>query len=269
MLVLSRRERVDPGDRAPPRRLPADRPAPPAGLDGVVRYHGRAVTTCSSWPRVGQLDDDARHDLAGRRRVGREVGAEDDELHGGAAEPVAPRRREGAYRRAHTVGGDQARADCTSVSSAARAWPAAIRRARRSASSSTRPIASAQPSPSSGSRSSTAGAADAPPAAPSRPPPTTGVPDGHRLQHGRAEPLVAAREDERVGAAQQAVAVARRAPGPVRTTRSPQPEPVDRRARRRPRRSPRPPSSTSRSVGSVPSRASDVAAAAGGSCGDG
>ena len=59
------------------RRLAArsvDRPTP-ARWRGP-RYHGRAATTCSSWPRAGQLLDEAGEDAAGRGGVRLEVRAE-------------------------------------------------------------------------------------------------------------------------------------------------------------------------------------------------
>ena len=94
---LVRREGVDPCDRPPLGRLPAHRPAPPAVLDGVVRVPRQRGDHVQLVAPLGQLDDDARHDLAGRRRVGGEVGAEDDELHGsgGRAGRAAAGRRSG------------------------------------------------------------------------------------------------------------------------------------------------------------------------------
>jgi hypothetical protein len=90
---------------SPTRSSPGGPAGPPAVLDGVVdvpRQRGDHVQLVAP---LGQLDDDARHDLAGRRRVGGEVGAEDDELHGsggsgGVGRSQAGRRRSGggAYR---------------------------------------------------------------------------------------------------------------------------------------------------------------------------
>ena len=117
------------------------------------------------------------------------------------------RRRSGAYRRApHGRRGPAPAPNARPVSSAARARPAAMRLARRPSSSSTEAMASAQAvRRRPGSRSS--------PAEPThlrqrrRRRRQHRRADGHGLQHGRAEPLVAAREDQGVGAAQERLTV--------------------------------------------------------------
>ena len=80
----------------PCRRLAAADRACHPGSTRWRRYHGKAVTTSSSWPRLAELVDDPRHHPSRRRRVGVEVRAQHDEPH-----------RHAAVAEARSVGGGQ------------------------------------------------------------------------------------------------------------------------------------------------------------------
>ena len=65
--------------------------AVPARLQGVVPVPGQRGDHVEAVAERGQLVDDAGHDLAGGGHVGREVGAQHDDVHG----PDSPRPRPG------------------------------------------------------------------------------------------------------------------------------------------------------------------------------
>ena len=230
------------------RLLAAHQPAGPARLDAVVRYQGSAVTTCSSWPRAASS--------ATMRVITSPVGAVSGAKCGHRTASRSGRRGSAAAR------SPAARRHGRRSSSAARRAPRRERAGPRPAGGDERVAVGAATS----SRASRPGverrAAGAAPASPTTSGSAVAVAadhrraERHRLEHGRAEALVAAREHQRVG---HRSSPSRSASGtrPGRITRSPS----SRRSiarRRRPRRAPRRRAAPARRSGSVHGRGEQV-----------
>ena len=198
-------ERVDPGDRAPRRRLrraPNGRSTPArCGAPGTT---AATVTTCSSWPRLASSWTMRRHHDAGRRRVGLEVRAQHDDPH---RAPPGGRRRPAP------------RPDASSVN-----WRGVCGRPRPARRAGRSP----RQRPPPRSRAVGAGSDQHGGVAHDFAHGRLGAADDrrvehHRLDQGSSEAFVLAGKDHRHGACDQRVPLGVGHAGPARTTRSARP----------------------------------------------
>ena len=222
--LVAARERVDPADRAPRRRLPPQQAPGPARLDGVAAVPRQRRDDVQLVPPGRELVDDAAQDATRRRGVRVDVRSDDDE----AQRPIVARVRHhstacaGAGRRRGTAGTPPRarRPTRRSRTSAARARPAAAMASRS--------ISSSAPFHASSSSGRTSAASPATSGRAARSLHTTGVPSAIASSTGAPNPSYS---DGKTSAVAPATRPSRSASGtrPGRMTRGTELQRRDRR----------------------------------------